>query len=162
MRLPARVRLRGCGCLRAADVLGGMRIRDKALAYGLLRVAFGVNFAGHGLVRIYHGSSQFAAATATHLAGAPLPHGVVYGFGLAIPWVEAVLGILLMVGVLTRVALAGGAVFMMALTVGVTANQQWDVAGQQLLYSLVFFVLLFLVEHNALSLDGMLARRGGL
>ncbi len=162
MRLPARVRLRGCGCLRAAGVLGGMKISDKALAYGLLRVAFGVNFAGHGLVRIYHGSSQFAAATATHLAGAPLPHGVVYGFGLAIPWIEALLGILLMLGVLTRVALAGGAVFMMALTVGVTANQQWDVAGQQLLYSLVFFVLLFLVEHNALSLDGMLARRGGL
>ena len=41
---------------------------------------------------------------------------------------------------------------MTALTVGVTSNQQWDVAGQQLLYSLVFFVLLFLLEWNTLSL----------
>jgi thiosulfate dehydrogenase (quinone) large subunit len=45
---------------------------------------------------------------------------------------------------------------MMALTVGVTANQQWDVAGQQLLYSVVFFLLLFLIEHNALALDNCL------
>ena len=42
---------------------------------------------------------------------------------------------------------------MMLLTIGVTSNQQWDVAGQQLLYSLIFFVLLFLLEHNGFSLD---------
>jgi thiosulfate dehydrogenase (quinone) large subunit len=46
-----------------------------------------------------------------------------------------------------------GAIFMMALTAGVTSNQQWDIAGQQLLYSLVFFVLLFSIEHNALAID---------
>jgi len=139
-----------------------MRIGDKALAYGLLRVAFGVNFAGHGMVRIYHGAGQFAAMTAGHLAGAPLPHGLVYGFSLIIPWAETLLGVALIFGLLTRVALMGGAVFMMTLTVGVTANQQWDVAGQQLVYSLVFFLLLFLVEHNALSLDAIFERRAGL
>ncbi len=69
------------------------------------------------------------------------------------------LGVALILGLLTRVALAGGAVFMMALTIGVTANQQWDVAGQQLVYSVVFFVLLFLAEHNRLSVDGMFAGR---
>ncbi len=42
---------------------------------------------------------------------------------------------------------------MMALTLGVTSNQQWDVAGQQLLYSLIFFVLLFLSEYNSIALD---------
>jgi len=132
---------------------------DKSLAYGLLRVAFGVNFAGHGLVRIYNGTVAFANATAEHLAKAPLPHGFVLGFGYAIPWIEAALGIALILGLLTRVALAGGAVFMMALTVGVTANQQWEIAGQQLVYSAVFFLLLFLREHNALSLDALVGGR---
>jgi thiosulfate dehydrogenase (quinone) large subunit len=47
---------------------------------------------------------------------------------------------------------------MMALTVGVTSNQQWDVAGQQLRYSLVFFVLLFLFDHNSLLIDGLWGR----
>jgi thiosulfate dehydrogenase [quinone] large subunit len=130
-----------------------MAISDKSLAYGLLRVGFGVNFAGHGLVRIYNGAGQFAAETTEHLAKSPLPHGLVLGFSLAIPWIEMLLGLALVLGVLTRVALVGGAVFMMALTIGVTANQQWDVAGQQLVYSVIFFVLLFHRQHNSLSLD---------
>lgn len=42
---------------------------------------------------------------------------------------------------------------MMALTTGVTSNQQWDIASEQLVYSVVFFLLLYLAEHNKLSLD---------
>jgi thiosulfate dehydrogenase [quinone] large subunit len=130
-----------------------MRIDDKSLAYALLRISLGVNFAGHGLIRIYNGVGAFAATTAEHLEKSPLPHSFAYGFSYAIPFLEAVLGLTLILGVFTRIALVCGAVFMMALTVGVTANQQWDVAGQQLLYSVVFFLLLYLVEHNALALD---------
>jgi thiosulfate dehydrogenase [quinone] large subunit len=135
-----------------------MRIDDKSLAYALLRLAFGVNFAGHGLIRIYNGVGAFATTTAEHLAKSPLPHSFAYGFSYAIPFVEAVLGLTLILGVFTRVSLICGAIFMMALTIGVTANQQWDVAGQQLVYSVVFFLLLFLIEHNGLALDNSLRR----
>jgi thiosulfate dehydrogenase [quinone] large subunit len=130
-----------------------MRIDDKSLAYALLRISLGVNFAGHGLIRIYNGVGAFAATTAEHLAKSPLPHSFAYAFSYAIPFLEAVLGLTLILGVFTRVSLICGTVFMMLLTIGVTANQQWDVAGQQLLYSLVFFLLLYLNEHNALALD---------
>ena len=135
-----------------------MKLSDKALAYALLRITLGVNFAGHGLIRIHNGVGAFASTTAEHMAKSPLPHGMVVGFGYAIPWVEALLGLTLILGLGTRPALVGGALFMMALTVGVTSNQQWDIAGQQLLYSLVFFILLFLLEWNALSLDARLFR----
>ena len=118
-----------------------MRLSDKTLAYALLRVALGVNFAGHGLTRIGNGVGAFASTTAEHMAKSPLPHGVVLGFGYAIPWIETLLGITLIFGVGTRVALTAGALFMMALTVGVTSNQQWDIAGQQLLYSLVLNII---------------------
>jgi thiosulfate dehydrogenase (quinone) large subunit len=133
-----------------------MRISDKSFAYALLRIAFGMNFAGHGLIRIYNGVGIFASTTAEHLAKSPLPHSFAYGFSYAIPFLEAVLGLTLILGLFTRLSLICGAVFMMALTVGVTANQQWDVAGQQLLYSVVFFLLLYLIEHNALALDNYL------
>jgi thiosulfate dehydrogenase [quinone] large subunit len=133
-----------------------MTIPNKSLAYALLRIALGVNFLGHGAIRIYTGIGQFAATTADHMAKSPLPHGFVLGFGYAIPVIELVLGIALVLGLGTRIALAGGAVFMMALTLGVTSNQQWDVAGEQLSYSLAFFVLLFSIEHNALAIDGRL------
>jgi thiosulfate dehydrogenase [quinone] large subunit len=58
-----------------------MRTDDKALAYGLLRVAFGVNFLMHGAIRIYNGIGAFAATTAEHMAKSPLPHGFVLGSG---------------------------------------------------------------------------------
>ena len=136
-----------------------MALSDKFLSYSLLRIALGVNFAGHGFVRIHNGIGNFAASTAEHMAKSPLPHGFVLGFGYVIPLAEALLGVALILGFGTRIALIAGATFMMALTAGVTSNQQWDVAGQQLLYSLVFFVLLFLRENNALSLDARLGTR---
>jgi thiosulfate dehydrogenase [quinone] large subunit len=130
-----------------------MRINHKPLAYALLRIALGVNFAGHGLIRIDNGVGAFATSTAEHLAKSPLPHAVTFGFSYAIPFLEAILGLTLILGVFTRIGLVCGAVFMMALTIGITANQQWDVASEQLIYSVVFFLLLYRIEHNALALD---------
>jgi thiosulfate dehydrogenase [quinone] large subunit len=135
-----------------------MNIQHKSLAYALLRIAVGVNFAGHGLIRIYDGVGNFAATTTEHMAKSPLPHSVTYGFSYAIPFLEAILGLTLILGVFTRLSLVCGALFMMALTIGVTSNQQWDVAGQQLLYSAVFFLLLYLIERNVLAFDRYLSR----
>jgi thiosulfate dehydrogenase (quinone) large subunit len=135
-----------------------MRIEHKSLAYALLRIAFGVNFAGHGLIRIYNGVGSFAAVTTEHMAKSPLPRAFTFGFGHAIPFLEAILGLTLILGLFTRISLACGAIFMMLLTIGVTANQQWDLASQQLLYSVVFFLLLFFLDENNLSLDNVLRR----
>jgi thiosulfate dehydrogenase [quinone] large subunit len=133
-------------------------MNHKSLAYALLRIALGVNFAGHGLIRLHNGVGVFAHTTAEHLAKSPLPNSLTLGFSYAIPFLEAILGLVLIFGIFTRAALVVGAVFMMLLTVGVTANQQWDLVSQQLLYSIVFFLLLFLVEHNAFALDNRLRR----
>jgi thiosulfate dehydrogenase [quinone] large subunit len=135
-----------------------MTSNNRSLAYALLRIAFGVNFAGHGLIRIYNGVSTFATTTAEHLTKSPLPHSFTYAFSYAIPFFEAILGLTLILGVFTRAALICGAVFMMTLTIGVTANQQWDIASQQLLYSVIFFLLLFFLDENTLSLDHTLRR----
>jgi thiosulfate dehydrogenase (quinone) large subunit len=135
-----------------------MRINEKSLAYALLRIAFGVNFAGHGHIRIYNGVGTFATNTAEHMAKSPLPHSFTYAFSYVIPFFEAILGLTLILGVFTRLTLVCGAIFMMVLTLGVTANQQWDVASQQLLYSVVFFLLLYFIEHNSLALDNYMRR----
>jgi thiosulfate dehydrogenase [quinone] large subunit len=135
-----------------------MRANDKSLAYALLRIALGVNFSGHGLIRIYNGVGAFATTTAEHMAKSPLPHSFTYACSYAIPFIEAVLGLALVLGVFTRVTLVCGAVFIMSLTIGVASNQQWDVASQQLIYSVVFFLLLYLIEYNDLALDNYLRR----
>jgi thiosulfate dehydrogenase (quinone) large subunit len=135
-----------------------MRTNNRSLAYALLRIALGINFTGHGLIRIHNGAAAFAQTTAEHLANSPLPPSLTYAFSYAIPFIEAILGLTLILGIFTRVSLIAGTLFMMALTIGVTANQQWDIASQQLLYSIVFFLLLFLLKYNQVSLDTALRR----
>ena len=136
-----------------------MSINNKSLAYALLRIAVGVNIAGHGLIRIHNGAAAFAQTTAGHFAKSPLPQSSVYAFSYAIPFIESILGPLLILGLFTRLTLVSDSIFMMVLTVGVAANQQWDIASQQLLYSVVFCLLLFLIEHNTLALDTYLFRK---
>jgi thiosulfate dehydrogenase [quinone] large subunit len=135
-----------------------MTTNDKSLAYALLRIALGVNFAGHGLIRIHNGVANFATTTAEHLAKSPLPQSFIHAFSNAIPFIEAILGLVLILGVFTRIALVCGAVFMMLLTIGVTSNQQWDLASQQLIYSVVIFMLLYLLEHNSFAIDNYIHR----
>jgi thiosulfate dehydrogenase [quinone] large subunit len=130
----------------------------KAVAYGLMRFALGLNIFGHGFFRILSGVGAFAHGMVQGMDKGPLPHALSLGFGYCIPWIELALGLLLMAGLFTRLALVAGAVFMIALTFGTVSTQNWAGAGTQLNYSLMFFVLLWLVEANTLSVDALLGR----
>jgi thiosulfate dehydrogenase [quinone] large subunit len=141
------------------EVQGKQGLREQQWAYSLLRLALGINFCGHGFVRIFHGIPTFAAATTHHLAGSLLPHRFVYAYSCAIPVIEAILGTLLVLGLFQRFALVAGSLFMITLTMGVTSIQDWSTAGAQLLYSFVFFALLFLVKYDAYSLDAIRHRK---
>ena len=135
-------------------------LRDnKAIAYAILRLALGVNFFGHGFFRVLSGVGAFAAHTAENMAKGPLPQALTLPFAYMIPWIEVTLGVLLIAGFATRYALAAGSLFMVALTFGTTSIQNWAGAGDQLVYSAVFFILLWLVEANTISVDDLLVRR---
>jgi thiosulfate dehydrogenase [quinone] large subunit len=140
----------------AADQTGN----DFALAYALLRITLGINIAIHGISRIVAGPAAFVATLTKQFAGTPLPHFAVQGFAYALPWAEALIGLLLLFGAFTRGALIAGALLIAVLTFGSTLHQDWDVAGLQLIYAVVYFLLLALLRHNALSVDGLLSRRG--
>lgn len=133
---------------------------NRALAYAILRVALGVNIFGHGFFRVLSGVGAFAHGMVVGMDKGPLPHALSLGFGYCIPWIELAVGTLLLAGLFTRAALAAGGLFIVALTFGTTSVQNWQGAGGQLLYSLVFFVLLWCVDANSLSMDAVLQRRG--
>ena len=135
-------------------------LRDhKAIAYAIMRLALGINFFGHGFFRILSGVGAFAAHTAETMSKGPLPHALTLPFGYVIPFVEVTLGVLLVLGLATRYTLIAGGLFMVALTFGTASIQNWTGAGDQLVYSAVFFFLLWLVEANTISVDGLLLRR---
>jgi thiosulfate dehydrogenase [quinone] large subunit len=129
------------------------------LAYSLLRFVLGVNIFMHGISRIDAGVSVFAGSLLPEFQKTPLPISAVYAFGVVLPYAETVLGALLLPGLCTRYACILGMMLLATLTFGSALHQDWNAAGIQLIYALVYAVLLGLREHNLISLDGWLHRR---
>jgi thiosulfate dehydrogenase [quinone] large subunit len=127
--------------------------RDVERAYALLRVTLGLNIAMHGIVRWANGLTGFAASLVAMFQKLPLPTCSVYGFGLALPVLESLIGIAVLLGLLTRQSLIAGMVIILSLIFGSTLHQDWQVAGLQMVYSLIYAVLLAGARFNRYSLD---------
>jgi thiosulfate dehydrogenase (quinone) large subunit len=133
---------------------------NEAVAYLCLRLTIGVAMLVHGANRIAHGPGEFAADMVRQFAGTILPVFQVRLFGLTLPFIEAALGISLLLGLLTRLALIVGALLMIALVFGTTLREQFMIVGIQLIYAVIYFILIFNLRHNRLSLDYFLGWQG--
>ena len=131
--------------------------RDGAYAYLLLRLTLGVNICMHGISRILAGPGSFAHSLVSLFQKTPLPIWMLLAFGLTLPWLEAILGLLLLLGLRTRAALIGGSLLLMVLTFGSTLRQDWESVGLQLIYASVYAALLTFRQRNIYSLDRLLS-----
>jgi thiosulfate dehydrogenase (quinone) large subunit len=122
-------------------------------------LTLGATMLVHGANRIAVGVQQFAAGLDRDFAHTFLPASTVHVFGLTLPFFEASIGVLLLIGLLTRLALVLGALIMIALVFGTTLREQFMTVGVQLIYAAIYFVLIFHLRNNHISLDGFLARR---
>jgi thiosulfate dehydrogenase [quinone] large subunit len=127
---------------------------DRDLAYTLFRLFLGINIAVHGVSRIYTGVSAFATEQVSAFAKTPLPSQMVYLFSVTLPFAEALIGVLIFVGLWSRFAYGVGFLLMINLTFGSTLRQDWTAAGWQLLYAFAYAALLAFREHNRYSVDG--------
>jgi thiosulfate dehydrogenase (quinone) large subunit len=134
------------------------RWSGPALAFLMLRLTLGLNICMHGVSRIAAGTATFANSLVPMFRNTPLPAWSVHVFGLVLPWAEAILGILLLLGFRTRLALVAGSLIILVLTFGTTLRQDWSTAGVQLIYAAVYAALLALDRWNACSLDRLLSR----
>ncbi len=119
--------------------------QDQHLAYILLRVLTGLDFFGHGFARIFTGShlSGFAQRMVKNMAATSLPPSLTLASGYAIPWVEILIGTLLIGGIFVRPALVVALLLMCVLMLGITLKQDWITAETQLVYGLILAILLF-------------------
>ncbi len=137
----------------------GLEQDDQRLAYALLRIVVGLNLLMHGISRMLIGPGVFASKLVGQFAHAPLPVWSLWSFGMVLPAIEALLGLLLLIGLRTRAALVAGSLLIMVLTFGSALVQDWSAAGMQLTYALVYSVLLFLLRYNGWSVDVWMARQ---
>jgi thiosulfate dehydrogenase (quinone) large subunit len=127
---------------------------DEKIAYALLRAVAGTNLLMHGVSRLLAGSQAFSAHLTEQFAHSPLPEAMVRGFGSVLPPIEGLIGLLLLIGWKTRWSLIAASLLMLVLTFGSGLLQNWSAAETQLMYALVFSVLLFLRRYNSWSVDG--------
>jgi thiosulfate dehydrogenase (quinone) large subunit len=131
---------------------------DGQIAYALLRIVVGTNLMMHGVSRMMAGPSEFAAKLVEQFAHSPLPAWSVWGFGLVLPSIEGLLGLLILSGLRTRAALIAGSALIVVLTFGSALVQDWSAAGIQLNYALVYSLLIFLRRYNEWSVDGWMSK----
>ena len=131
-------------------------LRDAALSYTLLRVALGLNICLHGVVRWAAGLRNLAESLLPMFQKTPLPAWSVYSFGCVLPIVEALVGFCVLFGFQTKRALISGSVLMLVLTFGSALRQDWPTVGIQLIYPLIYSILLAGTPVNHYSIDSRL------
>jgi thiosulfate dehydrogenase [quinone] large subunit len=134
------------------------KLRNEQLGYALLRAVVGVNLMMHGVSRMITGPGEFAAKLVMQFEHTPLPAWSVWVFGLMLPAIEGLLGLLILAGLRTRAALVAASLVIMLLTFGSALLQDWPAAGTQLTYALVYSVLIFLHQYDGWSIDAWIKR----
>lgn len=78
---------------------------------------------------------------------------------MILPAAEAILGVLITLGLLTRWALTLGGLLMAALVFGTALRSDWTTVGIQMVYAIVYYLLLANVADDQISIDALLRRR---
>jgi thiosulfate dehydrogenase [quinone] large subunit len=131
---------------------------DASLAYAIFRLTFGVNICFRGVARIFIlGLDNFAAGMMKQFSATPFPAAFISAFAHTLPWIETAIGIMLILGLKTRLVLIIGGLMMTCLTFGTMILQDFTLAWLQLTYAIAFFLLLAARAWNAISLDALLA-----
>ncbi|HWV74904.1 MAG TPA: DoxX family membrane protein [Pseudosphingobacterium sp.] len=126
--------------------------KNKALAYLFLRLSIGISFLGHGIVRLPK-IPAFRNWMIDLFKTSLMPEVFTYLFASILPFVELLLGILLVIGWRTKEAYIIGSSVICALILGSCLIENWEAVAFQLIYALLFFILLCHMEYNKYGLD---------
>jgi thiosulfate dehydrogenase (quinone) large subunit len=133
---------------------------DYLIAYTTLRLALGLDEILHGATRLFFAPlSTFVNATQVQFQNAPLPVWQVRSFATVVPIAEFIFGILLILGLWTRWALALAAVLMLGIIFGTGMRADWTIVALQLFYSLTYALALMWRRYDGWSLDALMGKK---
>lgn len=132
-------------------------MENNTIAFVLLRLAVAASMFGHGLVRLPK-LSGFSHWMVSSFEKSMLPGALVLPFSYILPIAEFVVGLLLILGLFTRLSLIGGALIMIALILGTTLIEDWHSLPSQLIHAAFFAVLLVFIRYNGFALDKLISK----
>lgn len=118
----------------------------------ILRLAVAASMLGHGLVRLpkLNGFSNWMVSS---FEKSMLPSALVTPFSYILPIAEFVIGLLLVIGLFTRVSLIAGGFMMVILIFGSALVENWEAMPSQFIHAAFFAVLLSFLQHNTYAVD---------
>jgi thiosulfate dehydrogenase (quinone) large subunit len=131
----------------------------RALGYFILRLSLGVDMLMHYVVRTWGVSQDFVPVTEKMFVGNLLPMSWVHTFLTILPYFEGLLGVLLILGLLSRWALTAEGLLVTVLLFGTAIRSDWTVVSHQMIYLLFVFILLAVEQYDYFSVEALLARR---
>ena len=121
---------------------------DKATtSYTLARLPIGLSFLGHGLVRIPK-LEHFAEGLSTAFSNSFLPLEVVQPFAFLLPFVEAVIGLGLLIGYKIEVICLVALGVICLLIFGSSSIENWSAVATQMFYGLYLVMLFHFSDYN--------------
>lgn len=126
--------------------------RHREVAYALLRLTLGTVFLFAGIGKFKMGIGNFAGGMLQQFSS-KLPSILVQPFAYTLPFVETILGALILLGLFTTQALTLSGLLFAALTFGTIMLGDFPTVAHNVQYALVNFVLLWLADLNEFSID---------
>ena len=114
----------------------------------LLRFGLGIDMLLHGVVRIPN-LDAFVAHSSAGFKTSFLPEVLVTYFLYVLPFIEAIIGLLILVGgKASQLGFVAGGFLMAILLFGTASHQAWDVASQQVIYLVAFALALMFHDRE--------------
>ncbi|KQT18262.1 DoxX family protein [Chryseobacterium sp. Leaf404] len=115
-------------------------MKNFKTSFFFLKLPMAISLLGHGLVRIPK-LAEFSNGMMKSLEKSAIPDVLILPFSYVLPFVEALLGIILLTGFQTKYTLYAAITLMSILILGSSSVENWSAIEAQLLHSFYLFGL---------------------
>jgi len=127
-------------------------MNNNELAFLAARIAYGVNFFAHGLVRLPK-IDAFSTWMQGEFVNTMIPNILIYPFAFALTIVEFLVGITLIIGFKTKTSLLITMTILTMLMFGSSMQENWKTVGVQMVYVVLNYLMLLHFTTTKYSLD---------
>lgn len=117
-------------------------MKDFKTIFFFLRLPIVISLAGHGLVRLTK-LQTFTEGMVKSMEKSAIPEALIMPFGYVLPFLEAIIGISLLIGFKPKLTIYSAFALMSILILGSSSIENWSAIEAQLLHSLYLFALLW-------------------
>lgn len=125
-------------------------MKPQHIAYLLFRIPIGISFFGHGLARLPK-QGEFAQWMVSLFSESWIPLGLVNIFAFTLPFVELMIGVLILSGIWIKTVAIAGVILMSTLILGSSVIEDWSAVGIQMFYGAYLSGIYLFAEHNRFS-----------